>query len=327
MSDSDAGNWCLIESDPGVFTELIRDFGVTGAQVEEVWSLDDDMFSKLRPVHGLVFLFKWVPDPATDGTLVQDSRLERIFFAKQVINNACATQAILSVLMNTDHPDVRLGANLGELRDFTSGFDPATRGLAISNSEVVRTVHNSFARQTLFELDNKAATKDDDVYHFVSYVPVGGRLYELDGLKEGPLDHGPLPAEGDWTDVARPILEKRMNKYNKGEIRFNLMAIISDRRGLYQKQLHTLRATAQEAGMETDSMQSELARLQLLISDEEKKMEKYKTENIRRKHNYIPFIMELLKILAKEGKLVQLYEQAKERSEKLSQARKKQKTK
>ena len=36
---------------------------------------------------------------------------------------------------------------------------------------------------------------------------------------------------------------------------------------------------------------------------------------------------QLLKILAKEGKLVQLYEQAKERSEKLNQARKKQKTK
>ena len=30
------------------------------------------------------------------------------------------------------------------------------------------------------------------------------------------------------------------------------------------------------------------------------------TENIRRRHNYLPFIMELLKILAQDGKLVSL---------------------
>ena len=43
---------------------------------------------------------------------------------RQVIENACATQAILSVLLNLNHPDIDLGSNLNEFKSFVGNFDP-----------------------------------------------------------------------------------------------------------------------------------------------------------------------------------------------------------
>lgn len=322
---SSAGDWCLIESDPGVFTELIRGFGCQGVQVEEIWSLDQEIFTNLKPVHGLIFLFKWVPDTESEGSVVQDSRLEKIFFAKQVINNACATQAILSVLLNCKHPDLQLGDTLSSFKEFSQNFDPALRGLSLSNSDVIRQVHNSFSRQQMFEFDEKLAKKEDDVFHFVGYLPIDGRLYELDGLKDGPLDLGAIPADGDWLDHVRPVLEKRMQKYSGDEIHFNLMAIVSDRKMCYEKKLKELTKKSETSGMETDLIQSQISQLQMHIKDEERKMKKYKIENVRRKHNYLPFIMELLKILAEQGQLLPLVEKAKEKAAKRKEEKEKSK--
>lgn len=316
-----AGDWCLIESDPGVFTELINKFGVKGCQVEELWSLDADQFENLKPIHGLIFLFKWIKDEEPSGAIVQDTRLEKIFFAQQVINNACATQAIISILLNCKHPDITLGPTLSEFKDFCQTFDANMKGLSLSNSETIRSVHNSFARQTLFEFDSKAATKDDDVYHFVSYLPIDGRLYELDGIREGPVDLGPIPAEKDWLDVVRPVIEKRMKKYSEGEINFNLMAIVSDRKTKYEKKMQKIEKQMEEGGMETDSHQAELSRLRLLIEEEDRKKKRYQVENVRRKHNYLPLIVEMLKVLAKEGQLLPLYEKAKEKTRDRVQAK------
>lgn len=315
MSANPAGEWCLIESDPGVFTELIKGFGVKGVQVEELYSLDAENFEKIKPVHGLIFLFKWFQGDEPAGSIVQDSRLDKIFFAKQVINNACATQAILSVLLNCKHSDVKLGDTLSSFKDFCQTFDATMKGLTLSNSDVIREVHNGFARQQMFEFDCEQRNKEEDVFHFIGYVPIDNRLYELDGLKDGPIDLGPIHSNGDWLETVRPVIEKRIQKYNEGEIHFNLMAIISDRKSLYQKRLEELTAQLQGSGMEVEETQSEINKLHMGLAEEEQKQKRYKLENIRRKHNYLPLIMELLKILAEEGKLVPLITAAKQKVE------------
>lgn len=309
-----------MESDPGVFTELIKGFGCKGAQVEEIWSMELENFENLKPVHGLIFLFKWQAGEEPAGSIVQDSRLDSIFFAKQVINNACATQAIVSVLLNCTHPDIQLGDTLGEFREFSQSFDAAMKGLALSNSEVIRQVHNGFARQQMFEFDAKSSSKDEDAFHFVSYVPVNGRLYELDGLREGPIDLGACNQD-DWISAVHPVIEKRIQKYSEGEIRFNLMAIVSDRKMIYERKISELQTQlAEDEPMDTDqsstfvsSVRSEIDKYQLLIETENQKLHRYKIENIRRKHNYLPFIMELLKTLAEYQQLMPLVEKAKEK--------------
>ena len=64
----------------------------------------------------------------------------------------------------------------------------------------------------MFEFDKELLKKDEDTFHFVAYVPVGGRLYELDGLKEGPVDLGKCADQEDWLTVVKPILDSRIQR-------------------------------------------------------------------------------------------------------------------
>ncbi|VDQ16448.1 unnamed protein product, partial [Trichobilharzia regenti] len=92
MSTND--NWCLIESDPGVFSELIKGFGVESLECEEVYDLYET--SSVSDAYGFIFLFSYDDKQEDMGKVILDENRKGIFFAKQTISNACATQAIIN---------------------------------------------------------------------------------------------------------------------------------------------------------------------------------------------------------------------------------------
>ena len=346
-----SSNWCLIESDPGVFSELFQMIGVKNAQVEELISLDDEFLYNIQPVFGLIFCFKMTQQEERDVLKDYDPTL---FYAEQVITNACATQAILSILMNCPHVDI--GEELTNLKSFSMGMSAKDIGYTIGNSESIRTAHNSFARQEPFEMEERPATKDDDVFHFIAYVPYNGKLYELDGCQGGPILIADVD-EDTWLPIAREEINNRISKYAAEEVRFNLLAVTGD---LLQKQESDM-ATAKlqvnhlqkSLGIEADAVEGELTAEQIaelptekeaqesklnelstsLIeleakrNDEVEKREKWKKENQRRRHNYVPMVLELLKIMSEKKMVTELYNTAQEKHQKKLEEKQKEKAK
>jgi ubiquitin carboxyl-terminal hydrolase L5 len=290
-------DWCTIESDPGVFTELLEELGCGTVQLEELWTLEDETLQALEAsgkIHGLIFLFQWQHGAAmakNATALPEDDTPQDLFFAHQVTTNACATQAILSVVLNATNVD--LGPTLSEFKEFTASFPPSLKGVAISSSEPIKKVHNAFGRTDAFLNDGKYVSESresDDVFHFVAYVPQNGTVYELDGLQTGPIVVG--DAGDNWLAVARDAIQERMT----GEaIKFNLMAVIQDKR----------------IRLREDLDRDPHAAVQLEL--EETKRAQWKVENQRRRHNYVPLCVAMLKELARMGKLTELFEEAKEK--------------
>lgn len=276
--------WRELESDPGLFSLLIEDFGVRGVRVEEVY----DVSRRLRgdKVYGFVFLFRWEGDRRarkksleTYDTFVTDKEVvNKIFFATQVVTNSCATHALLSVLLNCP-PTLQLGQLLTKFKEFTAGLSPEDKGVAIGNVTELARAHNKHAKpeHTIAPTINRrssvvssAHSLQPETYHFTSYVPINDRLFELDGLKDYPIDHGPWGEQEEWTDLFQRIVTQRLSKAEN--ILFNLMAVVPDpvpQLSQEVKRLHTLQGEllelavkmAEEKGVKEDCTDSDSEKL------------------------------------------------------------------
>ena len=130
----------------------------------------------------------------------------------------------------------------------------------------------------------KLATESDDVYHFIAYTCINGKLYEIDGLQPAPIFHGNCTVE-TFPEEVIPVLQRRINRYPADEIRFNLLAMVGD-----------LRVRAKELG-DGES-----------LAREDKKREAWLWENALRRHNFVEFSNEVLKAVVTDQVKQETYE-------------------
>jgi len=338
-------SWCTIESDPGVFTELIHDLGCTDVQLEEIWSTDqltDENSSFTRvPVHGLIFLFQWKKELYSNDNrpTIPFGESDGLFYAKQTVNNACATQAIIGTLLNA--PGIDLGPTLSNFKEFATWVDYSMRGDLIGQQDEIRICHNRFARPEPFVSDEKKeADESAEAFHFVAYIEKNGAVYELDGLKGGPIRIGPVEEGTNWiSSVATPEIQRRCAELGEDAVKFSLMAVMGNRKK--QAELDIIQAkerrdaiAVEMAGAEGPSsslveedalLASECVSNEALVAEEVMKFEGYKKENQRRRHNYVPLAVQLLKLMAKNQTLIPAHERAIETAKTKREERKKKK--
>jgi ubiquitin carboxyl-terminal hydrolase L3 len=98
-----------LESDPEIFTRLMRDLGMSESlKFIDVWSIQEQVVA--RPVLALIVIF---PDKDTANTSVPGFERRElangVLWFKQTINNACGLYALLHAVCNGSAKDfVRL---------------------------------------------------------------------------------------------------------------------------------------------------------------------------------------------------------------------------
>jgi len=301
MADEEDG-WSLTESSPEVFTAILQDIGVKGLQVDDVYSLDPGTLAQLQPIHALIFLFKWVGRTAEPGgpeSGLMTGGVDGVYFANQVITNSCGTLAAINAVMNippqpSPYPgeSIELGPMLTDLRDFGDGMDSMTCGELITNSPLIRSTHNSFTSSSPFSISQHPLAPKrpkEDAYHFVTYVPIMGALWELDGLQQAPIRHGPVDEtdEGKWVKTAQEVIEKRIATYPEGSLMFNLLCIRS-------APIPRLRRLLTSSETSPDILEE----ISNQLGYEQEKSRRWQLENSLRRHNLIPMVIEVLQIMA-----------------------------
>uniref|UniRef100_F6QSC7 Ubiquitin carboxyl-terminal hydrolase n=2 Tax=Ciona intestinalis TaxID=7719 RepID=F6QSC7_CIOIN len=216
--------WMPLESNPEVMNKYISLLGVpTSWQFTDVFGLDPELLCMIpQPCCALILLFPITQDyyEAFKDEPKQEVS-EKLFFMKQTIRNACGTIGVIHAVANARE---KIGIDetsvIGKFLADCGKLDSSDKGKRLETDVSIQNLH----KQCASEGQTAALAAESKVdLHFVALVQVDGCLYEFDGCKPTPVNHGSSSEETFVMDAAR-VCREFMAK-NKNELRFTIVAL------------------------------------------------------------------------------------------------------
>lgn len=218
--------WLPLESNPDVMTKFLVEMGMSSEYgIVDVLGFDEELLGMLpQPVLSVILLYDVKKaDPENGlGNVVESVSGDKVFFTKQSIGNACGTIALLhAVGNNLDNVKLIEGSLLDKFFNEIGGLSPSEIGKKLEGHDELAQSHESSAQE------GQTAAPDINVdvyYHFIAFVERQGRLYELDGRKPGPVDHG-VSSRDSFANDAAEVCKQFMNR-NPGCLDFTAVALV-----------------------------------------------------------------------------------------------------
>ncbi|KAI1807631.1 putative ubiquitin carboxyl-terminal hydrolase [Daldinia bambusicola] len=200
-----AKTWVVLENNPEVMNQLASELGLSEElSFYDVWSLDEpELMSHIpRPALALLVILPltptWKAERETEDAGKEDYQGrgpgEPVIWFKQTIGNACGSIGFLHCAINGPAAEyIRPGSALDEIRRQAIPLGMKERADLLYNSVPFEKAHESCV-----QLGDTAARNEGALgQHFVAFVKAGGRLWELEGSRKGPIDRGALADDED----------------------------------------------------------------------------------------------------------------------------------
>lgn len=222
--------WLPLESNPEVLNKYLVKLGVSPLwNIVDIYGMDDEMLGMVpSPLKSLIFLFP-CSDVYEEFRAKEDAELKAknvqlpkdLYYMRQYVHNACGTIALVHAILNNSDIELEEGSVMHKLLQATKSLSPEERGKVLENDVGFTETHESVAS----EGQTAAPDINEKVYHhFIAFVHFDGKLYELDGRKNFPVEHGessPDTLLKDAIAVCKQYIARDPN-----EVRFTLMGLV-----------------------------------------------------------------------------------------------------